>query len=181
MGKRSNDHARIPKDKYYTRDPRAVAALLPHLPPGARYIEPCAGAGHLIDHLALAGHVCIQALDIDPHRSDIAQGDALTAALVPDADLIITNPPWSRDVLHPMIARFAAHKPTWLLFDADWVHTEQVEAHGVFLRAIVSVGYRIKWIPGTQGGGMDNACWHLFDARGPASANVPFFPRRAAA
>jgi hypothetical protein len=37
----------------------------------------------------------------------------------------ITNPPWDRKILHRLIERFSAVGPTWLLFDADWMHTKQ--------------------------------------------------------
>ncbi len=63
MAKRSDgDFERIPNDLYRTWDPRAVRALLPHLAPRTRFVEPCAGAGDLIDQLVNANsglhHVC---------------------------------------------------------------------------------------------------------------------------
>ena len=41
------------------------------------------------------------------------------------ADMIITNPPWDTKILHPMIEHFRSQNTTWLLFDADWMHTKQ--------------------------------------------------------
>ena len=41
------------------------------------------------------------------------------------ADVFITNPPWRRDVLHPIIVNLSDQAPTWLLLDAGWVHTRQ--------------------------------------------------------
>ncbi|WP_456389017.1 hypothetical protein [Profundibacter sp.] len=78
------------------------------------------------------------------------------------ADLIITNPPWDRKILHPMIEHFSALRPTWLLFDADWVHTRQSAPFMPWLHKIVSVG-RVKWIPDSKMTGKDNCAWHLFD------------------
>ena len=76
MAKRS-DFARRKNDYYRTWDPRAVAALLPHLLPGTRFVEPCAGDGVLADQLEAAGHECMFASDIEPKREDVANVDAL--------------------------------------------------------------------------------------------------------
>lgn len=174
MGKRSN-FDRIPRDFYPT--PReAVIPLLPHLKPGTRYVEPCAGNGALIDHLAAAGHSCVAAWDIEPMRSDIARQDALEAEL-PEADCYITNSPWDRKILHQLIVRLSEQAPTWLLFDADWVHTVQAVPYLPRLRKIVAVG-RVKWIPDSKFTGKDNCCWHLFDARHRPAAK--FIGRMAA-
>ena len=70
MAKRS-DFERIPRDAYDT-PPEAVKALLAHLKPGTRFIEPCAGRGAL----EAAGHVCVGACDVEPRRGDIARLDA---------------------------------------------------------------------------------------------------------
>lgn len=51
---------------------------------------------------------------------------------------------------------------TWLLFDADWVHTRQAIPYLPRLKKIVSVG-RLIWIPGTKMTGKDNCAWHLFE------------------
>lgn len=164
MGKRS-DFQRNARDFY--RTPRlAVLPLLDHLPDEFTYWEPCAGDGALKD--IIPG--CRMASDIEPMRSDIRRFDALSsfAAIgTVDVDFIITNPPWSRDkksgyILHRMIAHFSALRPTWLLFDADWVHTKQSTPFMPWLRKIVSVG-RVKWIPDSKMTGKDNCAWHLFD------------------
>ena len=79
-----------------------------------------------------------------------------------DADHIITNPPWDRKILHPMIEHFASMRPTWLLFDADWMHTKQSTPYMDYCQKIVSVG-RVKWIPDSKMTGKDNCAWYLFD------------------
>lgn len=161
MGKRS-DFERIDKDQYDTPQD-GVIPLLPFLEPGTAFVEPCAGKGDLMDWLTGHGHRCLQALDIDPRRGDISRGDALTLRWRnPGQGVFITNPPWSRDLLHALIRHLCVQAPTWLLFDADWVHTGQAVEFQPWLRKIVSVG-RLRWMPGTDHDGKDNAAWHLFD------------------
>jgi len=162
MGKRS-DFARSPRD-FYPTPAEAVRPLLPHLSPGTRFCEPCAGDGALVDHLTAYGHVCTRARDIEPRRADIDRKDALTT-LTGNIDCFITNPPWDRKILHPLITHLSDQAPTWLLFDADWVHTRQAAPFLPRLRKIVSVG-RVKWIPDSAMTGKDNCAWHLFDSEG---------------
>ena len=90
------------------------------------------------------------ARDIEPQRHDIARGDALDIVLEQGHGAVfITNPPWSRAVLHDLIEHLSDQAPTWLLFDADWVHTRQSVPYLNRLRRIVSVG-RLKWIEGLE-------------------------------
>jgi hypothetical protein len=122
-------------------------------------------------------HVCVSAFDVMPLRPDIRQHDAawITKHDLNGADAIITNPPWDRPPLHQIIERCSAIVPTWLLFDADWMHTAQAAPHLRICRAIVSVG-RVKWIEGSANTGMDNCCWYLFDAN--ATGPTVFWGRR---
>lgn len=163
MGKRS-DFPRRDRD-FYPTPIEAVQPLIPHLPLSATFIEPCAGDGALVSHMARFGYHCARAMDIEPQGIAIEKADALTDDGLHrwGADYIITNPPWSRPVLHQMIARFSFILPTWLLFDADWMHTRQSAPYMPLLRKVVSVG-RVKWIPGSKMTGKDNVAWHLFDA-----------------
>jgi hypothetical protein len=175
MTKRAPQFERRPRDFYPT--PRAaVEPLLAHLEPRTRFVEPCAGDGRLIDYLAEAGHSCAEAWDVEPRRQDIAFGDA-TVGRCDEADCYITNPPWDRRVLHPIILNLSAHRPTWLLFDADWMHTRQSAELMRLCRKIVSVG-RVKWIEDSPFTGKDNAAWYLFDAN--ADAPAVFVGRQAA-
>ena len=160
MGKRSN-FERVPRDFYPT--PRAaVSPLVEHLPDHFTFTEPCAGDGRLIDHLKEVGGFCADAYDIEPRREDVRKKDY--TEVVPRGDLVITNPPWDRKILHPMITHFVLEreKPTWLLFDADWAHTKQSVEFTPYLKKIVSIG-RVKWIEGSSSVGKDNCCWYLFD------------------
>lgn len=160
MGKRS-DFERVEKDFYRTIDPRAVAALAPYLVSQTNFWEPCCGDMDLVSGLEAYGHSCIAA-------SDISLGvDALSIAQC--VNPIITNPPWSRPILHSMIEHFTEIAPyVWLLFDADWAHTRQSAPYMARCTDIVSVG-RLIWIPGTKMSGKDNCAWYRFskDKAGP--------------
>lgn len=169
MGKRSS-FERIPRD-FYPTPLDAVLPLLPHLPDDFSFVEPCAGAGDLVQHLSSPERRCVWAFDIEPAAEGVAEFDALNMRLLEwgPPDLIITNAPWNRGIMHRMISHFAAQRPTWLLFDADWMHTRQSTPFMPLLRKVVSVG-RVRWIPGSKMTGKDNCAWHLFDAKaqGPA-------------
>jgi len=159
MGKRSN-FERVARD-FYPTPYEAVIPLLPHLKRPTRYCEPCAGDGALMDHLSKHGHVCARARDIEPRRADIEEKDALHT-LTGNIDCFITNPPWDRKILHQLIPFLSAQHPTWLLFDADWMHTKQSKEFMFMCQKIVSVG-RVKWIPDSKMTGKDNCAWYLFD------------------
>ena len=169
MSKRS-DFRRRANDAYYTPIPTAKT-IIPHLPEGVRYWEPCAGAGAIVK--AVPG--CVLASDTHPAGEGFLEYNIkIIDALTVKADEldqsnvthIITNPPWTRQILHPMIDHFAAMRPTWLLFDADWAHTKQSAPFMRFCQKIVSIG-RVSWMEnGTSG--KDNCAWYLFDKSAPA-------------
>lgn len=160
MGKRSNFERR--DRDFYPTPMSAVVPLRSHLSDEFEYIEPCAGAGDLIDHLSWFGGRCVSAFDIEPMRDDIKVGDAFREPL---GNLIITNPPWDRELLHGMIDRFTDGQDCWLLFDADWMHTKQASEFLSLCRKVVSVG-RVKWIPDSKMTGKDNCCWYYFSRQG---------------
>lgn len=162
MGKRSNFDR---KDRdYYPTPHEAVAPLIGLLPDRCRFIEPCAGDGRLIRHLEKFNHRCLYACDIEPMGEGIAQRDILFfgGEAFPPCDAIITNPPWERRLLHPMIDLFRLQAPTWLLFDAGWMHTTQAKPYLQYCSVIKSIG-RVKWIEGTDTSGMDDCCWYRFE------------------
>jgi hypothetical protein len=163
VGKRS-DFTPRPQDKYYT--PKAgIIPLLPFLPSSVRFSEPCAGDGRLIRHLVEYGHYCVWGSDILPDNTDnVWQADALDlsyASRICQGDMIISNPPWSRPILHQLIEYLPTLRPTWLLFDADWPHTRQSRDLIKTCSKIVSIG-RLKWIEGSKSVGKDNCCWYFF-------------------
>ena len=154
MAKRS-DFKRRKNDAYQTIDRRAVHALAPYLTGIYNFAEPCAGEGHLVMNLSLEGVSCALA-------SDITTGvDALTITNFHEADAIITNPPWTRQLLHPMIKHFQQHLPTWLLFDSDWAFNKSAAPYLDQCSHIVAVG-RLRWIEGTTMTGKDNVSWYRF-------------------
>lgn len=178
MGRRSS-FERLPRD-YYQTPAAAVAPLVPHLPESRfSFIEPCAGDGRLVAHLlSLTGGRanCAHSRDIEPQSKHVEQGDAMTLDAgcfggVGGEKLIITNPPWDRKLLHPMITRFATIAPTWLLFDAAWAYTLQAAPFLPMLRKIVTIG-RVKWIEDSKMTGKDDSCWYLF---GEKSDEAPRF------
>ena len=100
MGKRSSFERR-PAD-FYPTPKAAVAPLIPVLRAGGirTFAEPCAGDGDLVRHLEGFGLRCVYAGDIRTGQ------DALAVEQYGAIDCIITNPPWSRDVLHGLITHF---------------------------------------------------------------------------
>jgi hypothetical protein len=169
MGKRS-DYKRVARDAYDTPI-RAVAPLLPWLAPRTQFIEPCAGARRLAEHLTGAGHALAGAYDL-PDDARSKRYD------VPAGALFITNPPfWGRPAeLHPIAVNLSDQAPTWLLMSADWLHNVSSAPLMPRLRMIVSVG-RVKWIEGSLFTGKDNACWCLFE-RPSAWATIRFVGRQ---
>lgn len=162
MGKRSN-FKRKERD-FYATPYEATVPLLCHLPRSTVFDEPCAGDRTLVRHLESDGHQCARASDI----SDEYPLDALNIK-ASGAKMFITNPPWQRSFLHDLILHLSSILDTWLLIDADWVHTKQSAPYvsGGRCRKIVSVG-RVKWFGNTTG--KDNCAWHLFSKReGPTN------------
>jgi hypothetical protein len=153
MGRRS-DFPRRPHDDYQTIDPKAVAVLLPYLSGIRTFAEPCCGDGHLMQALVDLGLHCTYASDIRVYGTD-----ALEVTDFGEPDAIITNPPWTRELLHPMIEHFQKFAPTWLLFDSDWAYNTQAAPYLERCSDIVAVG-RLKWFNDTTG--KDNASWYRF-------------------
>lgn len=198
MGKRSDFEKRA-RD-FYPTPKEAVEPLIPFLPEYFTYIEPCAGDGRLVRHIAdiMGDDVeCHGAYDIEyptddagtplPLQYDVQIKDAFSLAHYDMlyAEYIITNPPWSRDkksgyILHRMIEHFAELRPTWLLFDADWLFTKQATPYvEKYLLQVVAVG-RVSW---EQNGvsGKDNVAWYLFDKDARSALERPeFWPQGTA-
>lgn len=169
---------KIDHDFYRTFDVRAHIALNDFLKPNITFAEPCTGYGDLIRGLEAFDHKCVYSSELikrddppfyTPDYTHIHDAFDLCATHVANADYIITNPPWTRKVLHPMIEHFVSLKPTILLFEADWAHTKQAIPYlDKWCTDIVSVG-RLKWIEGTKGGSLKDCSWYVFnkDKSGP--------------
>ena len=176
MGKRS-DFQRVERD-FYPTPSTAVEPLIQHLPKKQfAFAEPCAGDGALVNCIeTMTDGWCSWASDLEPQTNNILTRHFREINIddLFEADYIITNPPWDRNLLHPMIEYFTAFRPTWLLFDADWIHTKQSIPYMGMLKKIVSIG-RVKWIENSKSVGKDNCCWYLFDRI--QSKNTKFYGR----
>jgi hypothetical protein len=156
MGKRSQFERR--EADFYPTPRAAVAPLIPYLRGIRSFAEPCCGDGALVRHLESFGLRCM-------YSGDIATGqDALAHDSYSDADAVITNPPYTRELMHALIMHFARILPTWLLLDADWASTKQAAPFMPNCSDIVAIG-RVKWIEGSKHTGKDNYGWFRFDAR----------------
>lgn len=170
MGKRSS-FERSKNDLYDTPE-RGVLPLLPFLPGSTRFISPCYGNGYLVEHLQAHGHICVGAYDIEPRAGGVNKANACTREYyVGEADFFIENPPWTRALLHDIIANLSRQLPTWLLFDAAWSATLQAARLLPTCQKIVMVG-RLKWIEGSAHQGKDDCCWYLFNHQHRAGPRV---------
>ncbi len=160
MTKRKSGKFKRRKNDAYDTPAESVYPLLPFLGDFVQFEEPCAGKGDLVDTLESAGHHCQYACDVKPRRPDIAKFDAMKIERT-SADVFITNPPWTRQLLHPLITHLSDIAPTWLLFDADWMHTKQAIPFKERCSDVVSVG-RVSWMANGVSG-FDNCAWYRFD------------------
>jgi hypothetical protein len=176
-GARQSRFARQPRDLYRTTDPRAVAALLPHLPPRSRFVEPCAGAGDLVRQLEAAGHKCLDAFDIEPLVPEVRQLDALQWEVRPFVyDRVITNPPYRWDLLSAMIPHFCDQATvSWLLLESTFMFNARSAPLLRRCRQIVTVG-RMKWFEETAHSSTKDYCWFQFGRE--SDAQPVFVPRR---
>lgn len=171
MGLRSN-FPKIPKANYPTIDPKAIPPLRAHLGRNLTYVEPTAGAGHLI---ILIGDLarCVAAYDIEPRVHGVQELD-VRQVQIGDADVFIGNPPWNpRSLLHEIIVHLSDQAPTWLLFDARWAFTKQAKPFLSRLRKIVTVG-RLAWMIENPMPGKDDCAWYLFDKPIPGARPTLF-------
>jgi len=171
MGKRS-EFEKKPRDKYYTIDPDAVKPILSKLKEYYKqtgkkrnYAEPCAGAENLINLLSEYAD-CIWTSDIDPQNDFDTPVDVMDLVRLDfnvDCDLIITNPPYTKKILMPMIEKMLTlTENVWLLLPADMMHNQYmsrlIDKHCI---SILSVG-RLYWEAEKKVKGKDNYEWYFF-------------------
>ena len=165
MSKRTkavNAKPRSPRD-FYRTPMKAVEPLLPHLAPGTRFVDPCAGDGAMADFLEAHGHACVTAYDIRPlqrQRSTMPQPPTVVAVRkldmfkeLPPSLLCISNPPWSQ--LKRILDGFG---DAWWLLASDWKETRWAQPYLKRCSKIVAVG-RVGWM-GNKKTGYDNADWY---------------------
>ena len=178
MSKRQHGQLELRPRDFYATPLKAVLPLIPHLEPGCRFYEPCAGAGDLVDHLVAHGMVCAGASDIEPQRDDISVAMRCSDRRRPQRRRVqITNSPYSktsRRLTLALLFRLSALRPTWLLLPADFAHNVYAGPILAGCDRIVSIG-RVRWIAGSTTDGLENSAWFRFDAR--HSDGPRFFPR----
>jgi hypothetical protein len=164
LSKRNNSFEKRPRD-YYSTPPKALIPLLPHLPKEPfTYVEPFCGNGAIVHGLSdlYPLGVCAYASDVQPdgfgEQLDFFENDPI---IFRDSLGIISNPPWSVHVLHPILDYSIRHSPTsWYLFYSDWFFTKQSEKYKPHLHKFVSVG-RVSWMDNGVSG-YDNCAWYQF-------------------
>lgn len=162
-GARQSRYAKKDRCAYDTIDPRAVAALRPHIRSLTRFIEPCAGKGDLVRQLQAIGLECVDQFDIAPRADGIRQEDALDwqGPLV-NRQPIITNPPFDWPQLGHLIRHLITQAPTvWLLLEASWAHTLRGAPFMAHCGRIVSIG-RLRWEADSKHSSTKDYAWYLF-------------------
>ena len=182
MGNYSN-FARSPFDKYSTPwdgapDAGAMAAA------DSRVAEVAAGDGTLVGHLTRLGHRVVYAGDLYPKAEDIAERDALTLTVADliDADLIVTNLPFTHGLFEPLARHLITLRPLWTPQRLAWTATKQAHLLLRHCRMIIACP-RVQWIENSEfTSGKEDWCWLLFEAAhesGPVF--IPNSGRRGAA
>ncbi len=157
MSKFTKRFERNPRD-FYPTPYEAVIPLLKHLKPNTEFVEPCAGNYALADHLIKHGHICKEAFDIEPQNELVKSKDALD---ITESSMLITNPPFHKNLLLPLLDHFISLADTWLLLPADYMHNKYFSNYLDNCKTIVSIG-RVKWIPDSKMTSTDNFAWYLF-------------------
>ena len=173
MSKRSS-FDKIPKDFYPTTDPKVLVPEFVKSVRGRRYAEPCCGEGDLTD-LLMEVAICKWESDLE-NRGCGKLWDALCLSEheLQKCDLIITNPPFTKTVLLPMIDHFITLKPTWLLLPADLMHNNYFGSYMAKCSKVVSVG-RVKWFKDSKSVSTDNFAWYFWKLRATTDTTTKFY------
>lgn len=160
MGKRS-DFDKVPRDFYPTVDPFAVVPLIPYIR-GLRYAEPCYGNGDLEDLLYDVAF-CAWRSDVRETVgcSKVIDALELTSQDLRGASIIITNPPFTKSILLPLIDHLTSLKPCWLLLPADIMHNGYFTEYMQKCLYVVSIG-RLRWFRDSKSKSKDNFCWYYW-------------------
>lgn len=174
MGKRSS-FEKVPKEFYPTTDPNAVVPLVRFIR-GRTYAEPCYGNGDLEDLLVDVA-TCKWRSDVREtvSSSKVTGALSITAKDIADCDLILTNPPFSKPVLLPMLDHFISLKETWLLLPADYMHNSYFGSYMRRCKSVVSIG-RLRWFKDSKASSTDNFCWYFWP-KGATQEQTRFYGR----
>ena len=175
MGKRSN-FPKKDKDFYGTVDEKVLKkAFLDHIR-GSTYAEPCWGEGDLEDLLKGVA-TCKWRSDLRDTSPVSKQMSAIeiTSWDLKECDYIITNPPFTKSVLLPILDHFISLKPTWLLLPADYMHNLYFRPYMDKCTKVVSIG-RICWFPsdGKRVASTDNFCWYYWPKNASGDSDTYF-------
>ena len=168
MAKRTNtDSALTNRNNFWPTPREAVLPLVDHLRLDTifskwRYVEPCAGDGALVDALAEQGFLCAGAFDVAPRRADIKARDAALAPvrLIPHLPRV-TNPPWAKHLLKPILDNLVGQTVVWLLLPLDMAANIWTNPYMAHVNKLVPLG-RVSWL-GNGKAGMENSAWFRFD------------------
>ena len=176
-GARQSRFEKKARSAYDTIDPRAVAALRPHIRHLTRFIEPCAGKGDLVSQLQAIGLECIDQFDIAPRAEGIRQQDALEwQGPLFNRPAIITNPPFYWPLVGDLIRHWVLQADSvWVLLPANFAHRATRADLMRSCRAIVSIG-QLRWEPGSKHKSVDLFAW--FDFSRFSIGGTIFHPQR---
>ena len=91
-----------------------------------------------------------------------------------NVECIISNPPFTKDVLLPCIDHLVNLKPTWLLLPADMMHNRYFSPYMGMCSKVVSIG-RVKWFKDSKACSTDNFSWYYWVDNKPT--NTTFYGR----
>lgn len=169
MSKRS-DFPKKDKDFYPTTDKKVLVPEFVRLIKGKTYAEPCYGYGDLEQLLMPSADLKFKSdIRVTVPATQVKDAMEVTRKDLADCDLIITNPPFTRSVLLPMIDHFISLKPTWLLLPADYMHNAYFRPYMDKCTYVVSIG-RVCWFTsdiGKRVASTDNFAWYFW----PQGAN----------
>lgn len=179
MGKRS-DFPKKDRDFYGTVDNKVLRQPFLDKIKGKTYAEPCYGHGDLeallLPYATLKYKCDVRATNV---ACKVQDAMTLTREQLKGCDLIITNPPFTRNVLLPMIDHFSNLKPTWLLLPADYMHNAYFGPYIEKCTRVVSIG-RICWFPTDEGkrvASTDNFCWYFWPKGATNDGTTEFIGR----
>lgn len=164
MSKRS-DFDKVPKDFYPSTDKKILVEGFVKEVRDKTYAEPCWGEGDLEDLLRGVA-TCGWRSDIrdtSPFSKQMA-GTQVTPYDIRNCDLLVSNPPFTRQVLLPLIDHFVTLKPTWLLLPAGFMNNIYFGPYMKKCSKVVSIG-RICWFPvnGKRVASTDDFCWYYWE------------------
>jgi hypothetical protein len=162
MSRRSSGFVRMERD-FYPTPAETAAHLLPWLAPRTVFIEPCAGDLTLVDMLEAAGHRCVRAIDVMPRGRDLWRMEKADGASVgAGPEVLITNPPFAKGMLLPLLdAWLAAERRVWLLLPISVLCNLYFARYCPYIWRVVPAG-RPKWIPDSKWSAKDDVAWVSF-------------------